>query len=71
MQGILSALNAISPAPVGPITEDYDGLKYDWKMFTFRPAYFKTEAIAFSVLGGYLLWYLLGQYFNSSRAAAV
>ena len=31
------ALSALTPTPPN-LPEDYDGLEYRWKMFTFRPA---------------------------------
>ena len=33
----LIALSALTPPPPN-LTEDYDGIEYRWKMFTFRPA---------------------------------
>lgn len=69
MSGLVKLLAAMSPT-VGPITEQYDGLEYKWKMFVIRPAYFRTEAIAFGILGAYILWFLLGQYVNGARAAS-
>ena len=67
---VLKLLSALSPAPQAPLTEGYDGLEYRWKMFVFRPAYFKNEAIAFAAILAFLGWFYVGQYLNTSRAAA-
>lgn len=66
LQG-LSALSAFSPKPA---TEEYEGLEYRWKVFTFRPAEFKLEAAIFIVVGAYLAWYFLGKSWNQTRATA-
>ena len=68
MSAIIAAL---SSAPNAPVTGDYDGLEFRWKMFTFRPAMFKVEGIMLSVLGVYLLVYALGRMINQSRATAM
>lgn len=64
---ILKLLSSL-PQPPKPAAHEYSGLQYKWKMFVFRPAEFKFEAIALAVLGGYLLFYLIGKAFNMGRA---
>ncbi len=71
MSVLLKALQAITPPPAAPAPINYDGLEYKWKMFVFRPAYFKFEGIALGVLGAYLLCYYLGKFYNGSRAKAL
>jgi hypothetical protein len=68
MSGLLSIINMLNPRPAVAPPADYSGLEYKWKMFSFRPAYFKVEALAFLALGAFLLLYLGGQYLSNSRA---
>ncbi|OXG21659.1 hypothetical protein C366_01342 [Cryptococcus neoformans Tu401-1] len=68
MSGILQILSTISPPPAAPLQRDYDGYQVCWKMFCFRPALFKFEAIAFSLLGLYLGMYFVGKIVNGGRA---
>ncbi|CAK9784055.1 DUF1682-domain-containing protein [Cutaneotrichosporon oleaginosum] len=68
MSGLIKALAAITPATPAPLQREYDGLEFKWKMFVFRPAAFKFEALMLAILGGYLLLHLLGKQFNMGRA---
>lgn len=65
---VLNILNMLSPAPQAPLSEDYDGLQYRWKMFVFRPALFRNEAILFGGILLFLGWFYVGQYVNTQRA---
>ena len=68
MSGILKVLQVLSPPPAAPMTEEYDGLEFRFKMLVFRPAMFKNEAIILGCLGLYMLWFFVGGYINNSRA---
>ncbi|WWD16133.1 hypothetical protein CI109_100558 [Kwoniella shandongensis] len=70
MSVLIKALAAIAPPPPSPLSREYDGFELRWKMFAFRPAAFKFEAIALSVLGLYLLLYVVGKQVNGGRAKA-
>ncbi|ORX33760.1 hypothetical protein BD324DRAFT_638477 [Kockovaella imperatae] len=67
MSNWVQILNSLNP-PMAPVAGTYDGLEYKWKMFVFRPALFKREAIVVSVLGAYLLWFYAVGYLSYSRA---
>jgi hypothetical protein len=67
---LLNILGALSPAPAAPLTDNYDGLEYRWKMFVFRPALFKNEAIILGAILAFLGWFYLAQYLNTQRANA-
>lgn len=68
MSGLIQAIAAITPATPQPLSRDYDGLEFKWRMFVFRPAAFKFEAMMLGVLGAYLVLHLLGRQFNMNRA---
>ncbi|WVQ78559.1 hypothetical protein IAT38_000645 [Cryptococcus sp. DSM 104549] len=68
MSVLIKLLGAITPPPAAPVSREYDGYELRWKMFTFRPAEFKFEAVAFTVLGSYLLLYFIGRFINNRRA---
>lgn len=68
MSSFLQAIAAITPATPQPLSREYDGLEFRWRMFVFRPAAFKFEAIMLAILGGYLLLHLLGRQINMGRA---
>ncbi|KXN89572.1 Coiled-coil domain-containing protein 47 [Leucoagaricus sp. SymC.cos] len=55
-------LQGLTPPPVN-IPEEYDGLQWRWKMFVFRPAYFRNEVF----LAGILVLYVIFWWFGSSR----
>ena len=71
MSGILGLLQAITPISPPPPTEHYDGLEYRWKMLTFRPAQFKFEGYALSVLTAFFVVWYIGKTFNQSRAKSL
>ncbi|WWD01172.1 hypothetical protein V866_008112 [Kwoniella sp. B9012] len=68
MSGLVKLLGAIAPPPAAPLSREYDGLEFRWKMFTFRPAAFKFEAAVLGIVGFYLLIYLVGKTINTGRA---
>jgi hypothetical protein len=68
MSAFLKLINTVMPPPAQPAPREYSGTQYQWRFVTFRPAYFKFEAIAFAVLLGYLLLHLIGRVINTSRA---
>lgn len=70
MSGLLQAIAAITPPTPQPLSRDYDGLEFKWRMFVFRPAAFKFEAMMLGVLGAYMLLHLLGRQWNNGRAKA-
>ncbi|WVO20918.1 uncharacterized protein IAS62_002219 [Cryptococcus decagattii] len=70
MSGILQFISTIAPPPPAPLQRDYDGYQVCWKIFCFRPASFKFEAVAFALLGLYLGMYFVGKIINGGRAKA-
>jgi hypothetical protein len=68
MSQFLKIINAVMPPPAKPAPREYDGAEYKYKFVTFRPAYFKFEAIAFAVLLGYLALHFIGRFINNYRA---
>ncbi|WWC89776.1 uncharacterized protein L201_004702 [Kwoniella dendrophila CBS 6074] len=68
MSGLVKLLQVITPPQAAPLSREYDGLEFRWKMFSFRPAAFKFEAAVLSIVGFYLLIYLVGKSINSGRA---
>ncbi|WWC60899.1 uncharacterized protein I303_103475 [Kwoniella dejecticola CBS 10117] len=68
MSGLAKLITAIAPPPAKPLSRDYDGFEFRWKMFAFRPAEFKFEASVLGIVGIYLAIYLIGKVVNSSRA---
>jgi hypothetical protein len=70
MSQFLKLINTVMPPPAQPAPREYSGLQYKWKFVTFRPAYFKFEAIAFAVLLGYLALHMIGRFINTTRAKA-
>ncbi|WVW82862.1 hypothetical protein I302_104874 [Kwoniella bestiolae CBS 10118] len=68
MSGLAKLLTSIAPPPAAPLSRDYDGLEYRWKMFSFRPAAFKFEAVVLGIVGFYLAIYLVGKAINTGRA---
>ncbi|KAF4574585.1 hypothetical protein EYR40_005670 [Pleurotus pulmonarius] len=66
-QVLKTLLEGLTPPPFYNSAE-YDGWEYKWRVFTFRPAYFKIEA---GLLAGLLLvvvFFLWGKSQNSRRA---
>ncbi|EIW70044.1 hypothetical protein TREMEDRAFT_68451 [Tremella mesenterica DSM 1558] len=62
------SLLSLFATPPGPVTSQYDGWEYRWKMFVIRPAEFKMEGLLFGIGGLYLLIYYLGKVINDRRA---
>ncbi|KAI0081791.1 DUF1682-domain-containing protein [Panus rudis PR-1116 ss-1] len=59
----------LTPPPVN-LSDEYDGLEYKWKMFTFRPALFKNELYLLAAVLFYVLFYFVGKKINEKRANA-
>lgn len=70
MSAFLKLINAVMPPPAQPAPREYSGLEYKYRFVTFRPAYFKFEAIAFTVLLSYLALHMIGRFINMARAKA-
>ncbi|KAF9259522.1 DUF1682-domain-containing protein [Marasmius fiardii PR-910] len=62
-----SLFQAITPPQVS-VPEEYDGLQYKWKMFVFRPAYFKMEVYLVGALLFYVAVWLVGKNANRNKA---
>ncbi|WVQ98909.1 hypothetical protein IAU59_006040 [Kwoniella sp. CBS 9459] len=68
---LVKILSTLAPAPAKPAPREYDGLElFRWKFLVFRPADFKFEGLILSLVGVYLLMYLVGKAVNGSRAKA-
>ncbi|KAJ3785455.1 hypothetical protein GGU10DRAFT_354804 [Lentinula aff. detonsa] len=67
MASFINILSHLTPPPF-TAPEEYDGLEYRWKLFTFRPAYFKNELYLLGALLFYVAFFFLGQSINSRRA---
>jgi len=61
------ASSFLTPPPPN-LSEDYDGLEYKWKFFTFRPALFQLEGFFLAAVLLYAGFYWLGSSANASRA---
>jgi hypothetical protein len=70
MSAFLKLINTVMPPPAQPAPREYSGLEYKYRFVTFRPAYFKFEAIAFAVLLSYLALHMIGRFVNMARAKA-
>lgn len=68
MASFIKILNTVMPPPAQPAPRHFDGLEYRWKSLVFRPSYFKFEAIALSVLLGYLALHFIGKFISQTRA---
>ncbi|WRT67341.1 uncharacterized protein IL334_004311 [Kwoniella shivajii] len=71
MSGLLKLISVIAPPPAAPMSREYDGLEYRWKIFAFRPAVFQFEAAVLGIVGIYLLTYFMGKYINNGRAKSL
>ncbi|KAJ8086630.1 hypothetical protein PM082_005453 [Marasmius tenuissimus] len=67
MSFVGSLLQSITPPPIS-VPEEYDGLEYRWKIFVFRPAYFKTEVYLIGVILLYVLAWFIGKGVNGRKA---
>ncbi|WWC69249.1 uncharacterized protein I206_103186 [Kwoniella pini CBS 10737] len=68
MSGLAKLLTTIAPPPAQPLSREYDGLEFRWKMFSFRPNEFKFEAVVLGIVGFYLSIYFIGKLINNNRA---
>lgn len=68
MASLLKTLGGLAPQGPQNAPREYDGWELRWKMFTFRPATFKFEAIMLAVLGAYVAVHLIGKAINMGRA---
>ncbi|KAH8105825.1 DUF1682-domain-containing protein [Cristinia sonorae] len=64
---ISMVVGALTPPPPS-LTEDYDGLEYRWKVFTFRPALFQFEIFLLAAVLLYTALYFIGRSANVRRA---
>ncbi|KAL0579687.1 hypothetical protein V5O48_002317 [Marasmius crinis-equi] len=67
MSFVGSILQAITPPPIS-VPEEYDGWEYKWKMFVFRPAYFKTEVYLIGAILLYVAVWFVGKGANGRKA---
>ncbi|KAK7049520.1 hypothetical protein VNI00_005551 [Paramarasmius palmivorus] len=67
MSALTNILASLAPPPV-VVPEEYDGWEARWKLFVFRPAYFKTEALLLGALLFYVGFWFIGKGLNSKKA---
>ncbi|KAK1236578.1 hypothetical protein PQX77_000130 [Marasmius sp. AFHP31] len=67
MSFVGSLLQSITPPPIS-VPEEYDGLEYRWKIFVFRPAYFKTEVYLVGIIVLYVVAWFIGKGVNGRKA---
>ncbi|KAJ4478085.1 hypothetical protein J3R30DRAFT_3290672 [Lentinula aciculospora] len=67
MASFVNVLSRLTPPPFAA-PEEYVGLEYRWKLFVFRPAYFKNEVFILGALLFYVAFFFVGQSINSRKA---
>ncbi|KAF8826741.1 hypothetical protein HHX47_DHR5000694 [Lentinula edodes] len=67
MASFINVLSRLTPPPFAA-PEEYDGLEYRWKLFVFRPAYFKNEVFLLGALLFYVAFFFVGQFVNAKKA---
>ncbi|ESK96001.1 duf1682 family protein [Moniliophthora roreri MCA 2997] len=67
MSVVTNILASFAPPPV-VVPEEYDGWEARWKMFVFRPAYFKTEALLIGIVIFYVGFWFIGKSLNGKRS---
>ncbi|THH28955.1 hypothetical protein EUX98_g5245 [Antrodiella citrinella] len=66
---IQTVIGFLTPPPP-TMSEEYEGLEYKWKMFTFRPALFQLEALFIAAILFYVGFYWLGSKANAGSVSA-
>ncbi|KAJ3828599.1 hypothetical protein EV361DRAFT_155024 [Lentinula raphanica] len=67
MASFVNILSRLTPPPF-TAPDEYDGLEFRWKLFVFRPAYFKNELYLLGVILFYVAFFFVGQSVNSKKA---